>query len=437
MRALISFVTLIAILIIGSTTSAFSQAVSLKNAREAAVPIAIQSFIKSQDTPQASKVTTDIEAMLTADLIFSRIFKVISSEAFLESSVTGPLNVLKVDSWRQVGAQYVVRGRVSTDAKETTLEGFAFDVASGKLLVQKTYKTKRSDTAILAHEFGDDIVEIVTGKKGLFSTKIAFVYQPPNKRGKEIWLMDFNGRNARPLVQNNRTNLTPNWTRDGRSIYFTSSSTIHWHIWKTDLNGKTNQVTNFRGSALGPRMMPNGREMVASLSKDGDTELYLLGLDGSVKRRLTKSAGIDISPYPNADGSKICFSSDRLGNLHVFTLDMRTEETTRLTRVGTLNDSCAWNPFENSILFSGMDADREFDIFGMDDRGTNMERLTYDAKNNESPSFSPDGQLVVFSSRRSGRNQIYVMRKDGTMVDTIVPVEGDASQPSWSPRLGY
>lgn len=183
--------------------------------------------------------------------------------------------------------------------------------------------------------------------------------------------------------------------------------------------------------------MPNGREMVTSLSKDGDSELYLLGLDGSVKRRLTKSRGIDLSPFPNGDGSKLCFSSDRLGNLHVFTFDMKTEETTRLTRVGTLNDSCSWNPFENEILFSGMDTDREFDVFGMDDKGNSMERLTYDAKNNESPAWSPDGQLITFSSRRSGRNQIYVMKRDGTMVDTIVPVEGDASQPAWSPRLGY
>lgn len=204
-----------------------AQTVSLKNARESAVPIAIQGFLKSKDTPEETKVTTDIEAMLTADLIFSRIFKVISAEAFLESAITGPMNVLKVDSWRQVGAQYVVRGKVEIEGKETTLNGYVFDVSSGKLLVQKSYKTKRSDNVILAHQFGDDIVEIVTGKKGLFSTKIAFVYQPPSKRSKEIWLMDFNGRNARPLVQNNRTNLTPIWSIDGRYIYFTSSSTIH------------------------------------------------------------------------------------------------------------------------------------------------------------------------------------------------------------------
>jgi TolB protein len=118
-------------------------------------------------------------------------------------------------------------------------------------------------------------------------------------------------------------------------------------------------------------------------------------------------------------------------------MEIDTGVTERLTRVGTLNDSCAWNPRDDLILFSGMDTDREFDIFAMNSMGQNMERLTYDAKNNESPSWSPDGKLVVFSSRRGIRNQIFVMKADGTQVLPLVELPGDASQPSWSPRLGY
>ena len=108
-----------------------------------------------------------------------------------------------------------------------------------------------------------------------------------------------------------------------------------------------------------------------------------------------------------------------------------------MTRVGTLNDSCSWHPKENLVLFSGMDTDREFDIFAMNDRGHEMERLSYDAKHNESPDWSPDGKLLTFSSKRKGRNEIYVMKADGSLAKPIANLRGDAIQPTWSPRLGY
>ncbi|MDB5039228.1 MAG: Tol-Pal system protein TolB [Bacteriovoracaceae bacterium] len=415
-------------------TKSYAQTVIIKDARDAPTPIAIQGFLKGSEVPELTKAATDLEAMLTADLIFSRIFKVIPAESFLDSKITA-LDFIKVDAWRQLGAQYVVRGKILSEGGQTSLQGYVFDVSSGKLVIQKTYHTRRSDIPLLAHEFGDDIVELVTGKKGLFSTKIAFSYVPPGAHGKEIWVMDFNGRNAVPLVQNGRTNMSPEFTRDGHYILYSSSSTIDWHIWKTDLNGKATQVTHFKGSALGPATMPNGRDFVVSLSKDGNSDIYLLGLDGKEKKRLTTRRGINVSPYPSPDGKKICFSSDRLGNLHVFSLDIETLEVERLTRVGTLNDSCVWGP-NNDILFSGMDTDRAFDIFSMNHKGEQMERLTYDAKTNESPSFSPDGKLVVFSSKRTGRNQIYIIKADGTQ-STQIQIPGDASQPVWSPRLGY
>jgi len=419
-----------------ASSSLFGQIV-LREAREAPVPIAIQSFIKLPDNPDLSVVATDIEAALTANLIFSRIFRVIPADSFLDPKIQGPLEVLNMESWRTLGAQFVVRGRVSFDGPSTVLEGFVFNVSTSKLALQRRYTVRRNDSETLAHMFGDDIVELVTGMKGLFSTKIAFSYTPPGKRWKEIWVIDFNGKNPRPLVQNNRTNLSTEWTTDGKSIYFTSSSIDDWHLWKTDLRGKQSQITRFKGSALGPAMLSNGKELLISLSKDGNPDIYLMKLDGTVVRRLTSRRGINIGPYPSPDGKSFCFASDRFGNLHVFSMEIDSGVTERLTRVGTLNDSCAWNPRDDLILFSGMDTDREFDLFAMDSKGQNMERLTYDAKNNESPSWSPDGKLVVFSSRRGGRNQIFVMKADGTQVLPLVELPGDASQPSWSPRLGY
>jgi len=409
----------------------------LRDAKDAPVPIAIQSFVQLPESPEMSKIATDVEAALTADLIFSRIFRVIPAEAFLESKITGPIDVLNVTSWRQVGAQYVVRGRVSTTGSQITLEGFAFNISTGKQEIKKNYRSSKSNSKILAHMFGDDLVELVTGKKGLFSTKIAFSYMPPKKRIKEIWTVDFNGSGAKPIVQNGRSNISPEWTIDGKFIYYTSSSNIDWHLWKSNLDGRQSQITKFKGSALGPAMLANGRELVITLSKDGNPDLYLLDLDGRVQKRLTTKRGINIGPSPSPDGKHVCFASDRLGNLHIFMLNVETGDAERLTRVGTLNDSCAWNPSEDQVLFSGMDADREFDVFSMDSRGNNMERLTYDAKNNESPSWSPDGKLVVFSSRREGKNRLYVMKADGTQASLLMDLPGDATQPTWSPRLGY
>lgn len=409
--------------------------ITIKDAADAPTPVAIQEFLKG-DPKSDKQAATELEAALTADLIFARIFKVIPSEAFLENKIKN-IETFKVQSWRQVGADYVIRAKVYRKSGQTHLDGYVYNVSDGKQALKKIYKTKKKDYTKLAHMFGDDIVRVVTGKLGLFSTRIAFAYKPPNKRFKEIWAMDFNGLNPVPLIQNGRTNLSPEWSKSGREIFYTSADVVNWHIWKTNQNGQSKQVTNFPGSALGPTMHPDGKHMVVSLSKDGNPELYKLTLDGKVVKRLTKRSAIDIAASVSPDGKFICYSSGRLGNLHIFVLNLQTGKQERRTRVGTLNDSCAWHPFENRILFSGMDVDKEFDIFGMDDKGNEMERLTYDALNNETPSWSPDGSLIVFSSRRTGRDEIYVMKKDGTKMKKITNLPGDASQPSWSPRLGY
>lgn len=414
----------------------FAQSIVVKDFADAPVPIALTELVR-ENPERDGKMATDIETMLTADLIFSRIFKVIPSETFLKATISPAIDQIKVDPWRQTGADYVVKGKAYQENGAFVVDIYVFNTTTAKLVLQKTYKTKRAKYTILAHMIGDDIMKIVTGSLGLFSTRIAFAYKPPRGRFKEVWSMDFNGRDPRPLIQNGRTNLSPAWSKDGKTIYYTSASVVDWNLWKTDENGRSKQVTSFPGSALGPTMHPDGKHMVISLSKDGNAELYLITMDGKVEKRLTKKSTIEIAPSVSPDGNKICYSSGLLGNLHIYVMDLATLNSERLTRVGTLNDSCAWHPSENRILFSGMDIDREFDIFSMDDHGNNMERLTYDAKNNETPSWSPDGSLIVFSSRRTGRDEIYVMKADGTQMTKITDLPGDASQPDWSPRLGY
>lgn len=416
-----------------------AQSLVLKQAREAPTPITVQPFMRATNNPEAVKRATDLEALLKSDLIFSRLFRLV--EPNLETGTPTNLTQVKVDPWRTEGITYLARANVIVEGNKTKLDAFVFDVVNARPALQKSFETTRSDYQILAHMFGDEIVRLVTGELGLFSTKIAFAYKPPRSYHREIWIMDFNGRNARPLIQNGRSNLSPTWSKDGKYIYYTSSTTVDWHLWRTDLKGNAKQITRFPGSALGPSMMPNGREIAVSLSKDGNSEIYLIDLEGKVLKRLTKHAGIDLSPSPSPDGKSLCFSSERLGNLHVFRLNLETLETNRLTRVGTQNDSCEWNPKENLILFAGQDTDRDFDIFMMNEAGESMERLTYDASFNESPSWSPDGKLIAFSSRRLRNqvreNQIFIMKADGTQITTIDEVPGDAIQPSWSPRLGY
>lgn len=416
-----------------------AQSIVLRQARDAPVPIAIQEFRKGDKNDKTKSAVVDIEAMLTANLIFSRLFKPIPTDAHLKAGTKGPLDQIKVDPWKQVGADYVVRAELKSEGNRVLLDGFVFKVSDGKMVLKESYSTGRGDYTILAHQFGDDIVEIVTGEKGLFSTKIAFSYRPPNsKKGeKEIWVMDFNGRNPEPLVQNGDTNLSPEWTLDGRSIVFTRITTLHAHLWRSDLNGKAKQITNFGGNALSPSMLPNGKEMLVSLSKDGNAEIYVIDLNGKVKKQLTKNSVIDLGPSASPDGKKMCYSSGNYGDLHLFVMDLASGKKDRRTRVGKYNDTCAWHPSENFILFSGMDLDREFDIFAMNDQGNEMERLTYDATNNESPAWSPDGKLIVFSSKRTGKNEIYVIKADGTQLVKITDLPGDASQPAWSPRLGY
>lgn len=247
-------------------------------------------------------------------------------------------------------------------------------------------------------------------------------------------MMDFDGNNHRPITFDGSISLSPTFDVTGQNIFFTSFNKKNVpQIMKYTLsNLKKSELTKLPSMAIGVSLDPLGEGLLTTLTKDGNSEIYFLSLNGKIILRLTQNADIDVSAKFSPDGKKIAFVSDRKGSVQIFTMNRDGSYVKQITFKGKNNTSPAWSPDGQTLLFAGMDTDGHFDIFSIDAQSKGLPvRLTYDSRDNQEPSFSPGGQMIAFASNRSGQYKIWTMRNNGTNQRQLSRSDGEHSMPSW------
>jgi TolB protein len=328
--------------------------------------------------------------------------------------------------------QAVVSGKLTVSGGQMRLAGEVSDMPARRPILSREYRGSVSEWRDLVHRFADDIVQQFTGEPGVARTRIAFMAR--NGGNKELHVMDYDGANRRALTQDQSIAMSPAFSPEGSLLLFTSyrgGGGPRVFVLRT-AGGRPFLISGRPGLNTSASYSPDGREIVCTLSMDGNSEVYLLDAKGGSPRRLTSHRAIDTSPAWSPTGREIAFTSDRSGSPQVHVMDHEGGNLRRLTFEVDYTDSPAWSPKGDRVAFVARTS-AGFDIYTCRSDGTDA-RLAVSGGSNENPRWSPDGRHLVFTSNRDGASSLFVTDFDGRPPRKLNTGGLVASSPAWSPR---
>ncbi len=395
------------------------------------IPVAAPVFKDLSAKSADPAIAEQAAELINKSLAHTGYFKMIDPDAFLEDlrvkGITGPQ--INFDNWRDIGAELLITGGITVEEDYLQIEFRLFDTFKSELLFGKRYKGRLEDQRKIVLRFCSEMMYRLTGKRGIFESMIAFVSTTTGN--KEIFTSEFDGHDVKQVTRTKSLTLFPAWSPDGASIAYTSYQNDKPEIFIRHLADQTEKKISFDGINITPVWVPGGEKMCATLSFEGDEEIYLLTNNGKIDKRLTKNWGIDVSPSFSPDGKNMAFVSKRFGSPQIFIQNLDSGAVRRLTYEGKYNTQPDWSPAGDYIAYSAME-NGQSDIFVIRTDGEDLKQLTRDSGSNESPAWSPDGSLIAFSSNRTGKSRIYVMTASGTDQRILINLSGEQTDPAWS-----
>ena len=392
--------------------------------------IGLATSVFAETIPADQKKYTSLFAeVLRSDLYRSRYFNIEDTVPAAETSALSPqLSLLQKE-----GMLYFVFFELNdTDTQDLwEIKAFMYDTDSKKALLAKRFLIPSRSIRKSAHIFADQIVKLLTGKRGLASTKIAFAND--NTGRKEIYIVDYDGYNLMKLTSDKSISLLPRWASQGTKLYYTTYRNGNPQIYMVDLKeGEISPIVKEKGLNLIGGVSNDSKKLVMTLSRGENPSIYIKELASGRTLQLTDKYGVDGSPSFSPDGKFVTFVSNRSGNPQIYVMNLETKTARRLTKFNW-TDSPQWSPNGDWIAFAGRRAaEHPIDIFLVDITGGQIRQLTADSGSNEDPWWSPDGRFLAFTTNRAGKRQIYVMDADGSAQHLVANIKGNSFTPSWS-----
>lgn len=385
------------------------------------LPIAIVKFRDEERSNQS------ISAIVRADLERSGLFRLIDASATLDESSKPQMN-----EWRSRGADALVGGSVSRLADGRFDVRFKlWDVVKGAELGGQSNAVDGADLRLAAHRIADYIHEKLTGEKGVFSTRIAYV----TKGGSRYTLRvaDADGEGGQVALNSPEPIISPAWSPDGRELAYVSFESQKAVVYTQEVaSGKRRAIADFRGSNSAPAWSPDGMSIALTLSREGGSQLYLMGREGGVVRRLTNTSAIDTEPVFSPDGRTIYFVSDRGGGPQVYRMPASGGAAERVTFTGSYNISPAISPDGRTLTYISRQGN-SFRLHTLDVAGSGSPQALSDTNDDESPSFAPNGRLIIYATRAGGRDVLMTTTLDGKIKARLVSTTADVREPVWGP----
>lgn len=371
----------------------------------------------------------NIAAIVRADLERSGQFR------FVEP-ITGGLDETSrpdLGPWRDRGADSLLTGSVMRLADGRFDVRFRlWDVVRAQDLGGLSYPVPGTDLRLAAHRIADYIYEKLTGEKGVFSTRIAYVTKGGARYN--LWVADADGFNARAALTSPEPIISPSWAPGGAQLAYVSFEARKPVIYAHDVaTGRRRLLANFKGSNSAPTWSPDGRTLVATLSLSGNAQIYAMDANGGDPRRLTQSGSIDTEPVFSADGKSIFFVSDRGGSPQIYRMPASGGSPQRLTFNGNYNISPAPSPDGRWLAFISR-INGAFRLHVMDLASGTVSALT-DSSADESPSFSPNSRMIIYATRDKGSEALMTTTVDGRIKTRLAGSQGDIREPEWGPFL--
>jgi TolB protein len=333
--------------------------------------------------------------------------RALGADAVLGGSVT-----------RLPDGRYDVRYRLGDAVRQTSLGGESLLAAEG-------------DLRLAGHRIADWVFERITGEKGIFSTRIAFVSRQGARHLLQI--ADWDGENVQTPLTSTEPIISPSWSPDGTRLAYVSFESrkpvVYVHLLAT---GRRIPVANFRGSNSAPAWSPDGRTLAVALTRDGLSQIYSVPADGSgAPKRLTTSSAIDTEPRFSADGASIYFTSDRGGSPQIYRMPSGGGDPVRVTFGSSYNVSPRVSPDGRTLAFVTR-RDGRFYV-ALKDLASGSEQLLSDGGSEEAPSFAPNGRWIMYATKHGGRDSLMAVSIDRRVKQRLTSGAGDIREPTWGP----
>tara|TARA_B100000945_G_scaffold204_1_gene180 strand:- start:98 stop:1444 length:1347 start_codon:yes stop_codon:yes gene_type:complete len=404
-----------------------------------ALPIAVANFVGTNK--KEVELGKSITSVISSDLERSGLFRPISQKAFIETEKS--LDILpKFQNWRILNVQAMVQGSVVIlEGKNIKVQFRLWDVFSQRQMVGQVYTTVISNWRRIAHIIADAIYKRVTGENGYFDTRVVYIAETGSqiRRIKRLAIMDQDSENHHFLTDGKFLILTPRFSPNRQEITYMSyhGGVPRVYIFNID-TGRQEILGDFPGMTFAPRFSPDGNAVIMSMARDGNSEIYTMDLRSRKAKRLTRHSSIDTSPDYSPDGTRVVFNSDRSGTQQIYIMKSDGTDVRRITFGKGRYATPVWSPRGDLIAFTKMRRGKFFiGVIGIDGKG---ERLLTDGFLVESPTWSPNGRVIMFFRETpkgkfgDKKSKLFSIDLTGQNErEIITPM--DASDPAWSPLI--
>ncbi len=388
------------------------------------IPVAVVPFAAERPTPE------NVAGIVSANLARSGRLDVLPTSRHPEQpSTTQQVNI---DRWRGTNTDYLVIGQIKQTGNRFEVSFQLLDLLQQRVILGQTFDVTGRDLRRLSHRISDLVYERLLGEPGAFDTRIAYVtvQGQGNSRQHILAVADVDGANPRAVLRSNQPILSPSWSPDGRRLAYVSFERRRPQVIMQDLaTGNRQVVTALPGINGAPSWSPDGSRLAVTLSKDGNPEIYIYQMGGGLTR-LTNHPAIDTEPTFTAEGNHIIFTSDRGGSPQLYRMSVNGGNPERITFEGNYNASPTVSPNGRFVAFVHRGA-RGFSIAVMELATRRMRVLTAGPLD-ESPSFAPNSQMVLYAN---GRGRLGVVSVDGRVQQPLVVQGDDIREPAWVHNL--
>jgi len=395
---------------------------------DGAVPVAVVPFGWSGQ----AAAPENIAAIIAADLNRSGRFESLPDRDLVAHPTTA--EQVKFQNWRMLNVDNLVIGELQQTADGQYSVSFdLFDVFRGKRLTGATIPVAGRDLRRAAHHISDLIYETLTGERGAFNTRIAYVTSSGGTKNKKYTLLvaDSDGHGPQTILTSKHPLMSPAWSPDSRQVAYVTFENKVSEIYLQDvLTGSRRKLASFKGINGAPGWSPDGRQLALTLSRDGNPEIYIMDVADGKLRRLTNSASIDTEPVWTPDGKSVVFTSNRGGSAQIYRVPATGGRAERLTFEGKYNAGADVSPDGRKLAMVHGEGGRY--RIAVLDLESGLFRILTDGRLDESPSFSPNGSMIIYATGAGNREVLSAVSVDGRFRQRLSLQAGNVRDPAWS-----